>query len=149
MPGTISFPAKFKIMAHRIDKYELVELQISAGTTSTRFFFPDLPKLRSKNITAIEAFPQQAVPYTAANVEVITANGLQASFVTFYTDGRQDLWRIPMISLVRMQYASFPHVFQLNTFVPQSITWEKSYIETATALIPAVDSVYLLGVHYS
>lgn len=136
-------------MAQRIDKYELVELQVLAGSTSTRFFFPDLPKLRAKNITAIEAFPQQAVPYSASNIEVFTGNALQSSFVTFYTDGRQDLWRIPMISLVRMQSSSFPHVFQLNTFVPQSITWEKSYIETAAPLTPAVDSVYLLGVYYS
>lgn len=136
-------------MAHRIDKFELVELQVSAGATSTRFFFPDLPKLRAKNVTAIEAFPQQAVPYSAANVEVFNGNALQASFVTFYTDGRQDLWRIPLIALVRMQLTSTPHVFQLNTFVPQSITWEKSYIETATPLAPAVDSVFLLGVHYS
>jgi hypothetical protein len=137
-------------MVQRIDKYELVEVQIPSGSTATRFFFPDLPKLRGKKVTAINTWNSASNPLTPSGGVLIGPYDMKQSYVTFYTDGRQDLWRIPLLQLHIVSYASGYDIAVRDTAImePQTITWEKSYIEVGQA-IGGTPCSYMFGVYYS
>lgn len=138
-------------MAFFADKFELVELQVQATATASRYFFPDLPKLRAKMITAIESYTQGPFGmFAPSGNPIVTATILNNSYLVFYTNGTQDLWRIPYITVNRTQDSTgFPFVRNLFTMRPQSITWDKSYIELSQTPAFGQDSSFLLGVYYS
>lgn len=141
-------------MPLRASKYELVELLvqgIAGGNTQTKFNFPDLPKLRYVSTLAIETFGVDTMSVSPNNVAIATAAILEKSYLVLYSDERQDLYRIPLISLCRTQAttgASTPFVRQLFEFNAPKITWDKSYIELASAPANTTNFSYIFGVFY-
>jgi hypothetical protein len=136
-------------MAFFADKFEFVELQVQSGATATRYFFPDLPKLRAKMIHAVESYTAATLsPAPSGNV-VAPNTILDNSYIVFYTNGTQDLWRVPYFTLNRTQAGSDPFVRELWKLRPQSITWDKSYIELGQTPTFAANSSFCLGVYYS
>jgi hypothetical protein len=136
-------------MAFHIDKFEFVELQVTAGATATRYFFPDLPKLRAKMISGLETYTA-AVLSPAPSGNVVAPNTiLDNAYLTLYTNGTQDIWRIPYFTLNRTQAGSDPFVRSLSLFRPQQITWDKSYIELGQVPTFAANSSFCVGVYYS
>ncbi len=142
-------------MAYQVDKFELVELQVSQTSTATRYFFPDLPKLRAKMITSMETYFGTEIYFTPSGRVIVDQAYLLQSYLVFYTNGTQDLWRIPYITLNRTQgfdpntAVSTPFVHERPIFRPQSITWDKSYIELGNVPAFTADCSFLLGVYYS
>jgi hypothetical protein len=123
--------ALFKLfkMAFKAAKYELVELLVpgvaSTGQTQTQWSFPDLPKLRYTSLLAMETFGVDTQTASPNNVATPTAAILQKSYLVLYANERQDLYRIPLISLVRTQAttgASTPFVRALFEFQGQKVT---------------------------
>ena len=93
-------------MAFKAAKYELVELLVpgvAGGQTQTQWSFPDLPKLRYTSLLAMETFGVDTQTVSPNNVATPTAAILQKSYLVLYANERQDLYRIPLISLVRTQ----------------------------------------------
>lgn len=137
-------------MAYQVDKFELVELQVNAAATATRYFFPDLPKLRAKMMTGIETYFDSTITFAPSSNPLVISTILQTAFVVFYTNGTQDLWRIPWPSMNRTQnIANDPFVRDKFILRPQSITWDKSYIELSAIPAFGVNSSFLMGVYYS
>lgn len=143
-------------MAFKTLKYELVELLVpgvaGVGNTGTSFFFPDLPKLRYVNIQAIETFAVDSVPTSPNNVALPTTAILAKSYFVGYSNERQDLWRIPLISLNRTQAAgaaATPFVRSLFEFAPQQLTWDKSYVQLSSAPANVNNFSYVFGVYYN
>ena len=137
-------------MAYQVDKFELVELQVTSTATATRYFFPDLPKLRAKMMTSIETYFATEINFAPSGNVLVPPAILLNSFVVFYTNGTQDLWRIPWISLNRTQVGvATPFVHERQIFRPQSITWDKSYIELGATPAFGVNCSFLMGVYYS
>jgi hypothetical protein len=142
-------------MAFKALKYELVELLVpgvAGGNTGTQFNFPDLPKLRYVNVQAIETFGIDTITASPNNVAIATAAFLQKSYLVLYSNQRQDLWRIPLVSMVRTQAttaASTPFVRGLFELKDQQITWDKSYVAMASAPANTVNFSFIFGVYYS
>jgi hypothetical protein len=134
-------------MAFKSQKFELVEVIVPAGVTATRFNFPDLPKLRYTSLLAMESYFVDDITATPTGNTPITSAVAQTGFLVLYADERQDLYRIPLITLHRTQNtANDPFVRSLFEFVGQKITWDKSYIEFATAPTGQVSIPF--GVYY-
>lgn len=142
-------------MAFKAAKYELVELLVPGvsvtGQTQSQWSFPDLPKLRYTALMALETFAIDTLAVSPNNVALPTAAILQKSYLVLYSNERQDLFRIPLISLVRTQAttgASAPFVRSLPEFSGQKITWDKSYITIASAPANTANFSFCFGVYY-
>lgn len=121
-------------MAFKSQKFEFVEVIVPAGVTATRFNFPDLPKLRYTALMAMESYTASDITATPTGNTPISVADMQNGFLVLYADERQDLYRIPLITLHRVQNnANDPFVRSLFEFVGQKVTWDKSYVEFATA----------------
>lgn len=142
-------------MAYQVDKFELVELQVQSTSTATRYFFPDLPKLRAKMVTSIETFFGTEIYFSPSGRPLVDQPILLNSYLVFYTNGTQDLWRLPWMTLNRTQgfdpntAISTPFVHERPVFRPQSITWDKSYVELGTTPTFTTNCSFMLGVYYS
>jgi hypothetical protein len=154
MAGPIFEKVKIKTMAFKTAKYELVELLVpgvAGGQTQTQWSFPDLPKLRYTSLMAMETFGVDQMTVSPNNVAVSTAVILQKSYLVLYANERQDLYRIPLISLVRTQAttgASTPFVRALYEFNGQKVTWDKSFVQIASAPGNTSNYSYIFGVYY-
>jgi hypothetical protein len=142
-------------MAFKAAKYELVELLVpgvaTTGQTNTQWSFPDLPKLRYTSLLAMETFGVDTVTNSPNNVATPTAAILQKSYLVLYANERQDLYRIPLISLVRTQAttgASTPFVRALYEFQGQKVTWDKSFVTIANAPANTANFSFIFGVYY-
>lgn len=141
-------------MAFKAAKYELVELLVpgvAGGVTQTQFSFPDLPKLRYTSLLAIETFGVDQMTASPNNVAVATAAILQKSYLTLYANERQDLYRIPLISMVRAQAvtgATTPFTRALYEVNGAKVTWDKSFITTASAPANTTNFSFIFGVYY-
>ena len=142
-------------MAFKAAKYELVELLVPGvavtGQTQTQWSFPDLPKLRYTALMALETFAVDTVTVSPNNVALPSAAIMQKSYLVLYSNERQDLFRIPLISLIRTQAttgASAPFVRSLPEFSGQKITWDKSYVTIASAPANTTNISFCFGVYY-
>ena len=140
-------------MPFKSQKYELVELVLtgtSGGQTQTRWNFPDLPKLRYTALQAISLFTAGSLTASPLNNALVTTAIMQKSYLVLYANDRTDLYRIPLLELNRMQNsATDPFVRSLFEFNNQKVTWDKSYIEIASAPGNVSNLSFLLGVYYS
>jgi hypothetical protein len=140
-------------MAFKTQKYELVELVIpgtSGGQTGTRWNFPDLPKLRYTSLQAVETFNQNDIPTSPLLNTVVPNSVLQSAYIVFYLNERQDVYRVPLISLHRVQNSNAdPFVRSLFEFVGQKVTWDKTYIELSAQPGNTSNLSFIFGVYYS
>ena len=144
-------------MAFKTSKYELVELLItgvaSTGNTGTQFSFPDLPKLRYTNLQAMETFAVDTVTVSPNNVALPSAAIMQKSYLVLYANERQDIYRVPLVSMIRTQAttsASAPFVRALYEFAPGTqVTWDKCFIQLASAPANTTNISYVFGVYYN
>jgi len=136
-------------MPFRAQKFEFVEVIIPAGSTATRFNFPDLPKLRYTSLQAMESYSIDDISITPTQQTPISTAEMQTAFLVLYADERQDLYRIPLITLHRTQNsANSPFVRSLFEFVGQKVTWDKCYIEFGTAPAPVGQLSIPFAVYY-
>lgn len=142
-------------MAFKADKYELVELLVpgvaTTGNTGTQFFFPDLPKLRYVSTFAIESWAVDTLLVSPNNVALPSAAIMQKSYLVLYANEMQNLWRIPLISFIRTQAttsASAPFVRAMYELKGQKITWDKSYVQCASAPANTTNISFCFGVYY-
>lgn len=134
---------------HRIEKFEFVEIYVPSGSTATRWSFPDLPKLRYTALLAMEYYSVSAISAAPSGRSPISVANAQKAFLTLYADERQDIYRIPLYNMNRMQASTDPFIRALPLFKGQKITWDKSYVEFTTLTAPGSDQSICFGVHYA
>ena len=141
-------------MAFKAAKYELVELLVpgvGGGQTQTQWSFPDLPKLRYTSLLAMETWAIDTLEKSPNNVDTPTAAIMEKSYLVLYSNERQDLYRIPLISLMRQQAttgATAPFVRALFEFQGQKVTWDKSYVQIGSAPANTTNLSFCFGIHY-
>jgi hypothetical protein len=99
----------------------------------------------------MESFGVDTMTVSPNNVATATAAILQKSYLVLYANERQDLYRIPLVSLVRTQAttsASTPFVRGLFEFQGQKVTWDKSFIQIASAPANTANFSFIFGVYY-
>lgn len=140
-------------MAFKAIKYELVELVVpgvAGGQTGTRFAFPDLPKLRYTALQAITIFTAGTITTSPIGNPIFSTTVMKTAYLTLYANERQDLYRIPMLELNRIQNSAVdPFVRSLFEFNNPKVTWDKSYIELGAAPANTANTSFLFGVYYA
>jgi hypothetical protein len=134
---------------NRIEKFEFIEIYVPSGSTSTRWAFPDLPKLRYTALLAMEYYSVTAIPNAPSGRALISVANAQKAYLTLYADERQDIYRVPLYSMNRIQASTDPFVRALPLFKGQKITWDKSYVEFTTLTAPGADQSICFGVYYA
>ena len=142
-------------MAFKTQKYELVDVPVQSTNNGTRFQFPDLPKLRYTSLLAMELYT-----FNDFSASIVTGNQLDvysnitqySPFLTLYANERQDVYRVPLVNLHRIQNtAGEPFIRQLFEFSGQKIVWDKSFIECVVSpqsIIGNLTRSFLFGVYY-
>lgn len=144
-------------MSKKIIRHELVEITIPAGSTLTRFNFPDLPNLRN-----VLMFGYQVYTSNAVTNSIISGNGvlghipvLHNSYTTFVNyGGKEFLKQAPniMFSTLNENLNTSTNWTETDTkaFVGQRVNWPSSYLQfTAAPADPTVAKVFLCSVYYS
>ena len=140
-------------MAFKALKYEFVELQVqgtATGQTLTRFNFPDLPKLRYTALQGLSTYTPGTLTKSPTGNDLPTLAILQTAYLVLYSNERQDLYRIPLLEMNRIQNSSNdPFIRSLFEFNNQKVTWDKSYIELGTSPLNTTNFSFCLGVYYA
>lgn len=140
-------------MAFKSIKYELVELVVpgvATGQTGTRFTFPDLPKLRYTALQAITVFTPGTITTSPIGNPIFSVTVFKTAYLTLYANERQDLYRIPLLELNRVQNSAVdPFVRSLFEFNNPKVTWDKSYIELGSSPNNTANTSFLFGVYYA
>jgi hypothetical protein len=144
-------------MSKKIIRHELVEITIPAGSTLTRFNFPDLPNLRN-----VLLFGYQVYTVNAVTASIISGNAvlphtqvLHNSYSTFVNyGGKEFLKQAPniMFSSLNQNISTGTNWTEWDTkaFVGQRVNWPSSYLQFTTAPAdPTVTKVFLCSIYYS
>ena len=137
-------------MAFKAIKYEFVEIQVVSGSSAVRYSFPDLPKLRYTALQAITAYTVNSLTSCPSGNAVVNQTIMKTAYLVLYANERQDLYRIPLVELNRIQNASTdPFVRSLWETNNQKVTWDKSYVELSA--VPTFSSAqsFAFGVYYA
>ena len=72
----------------KIIKHELVEVQIPAGTTLTRFMFPDIANLRNTKILGLQIYENAQVPFSILSQKAVSTPAINnLAYVSFANYG--------------------------------------------------------------
>lgn len=141
----------------KTQRFQIVEIPVPDGSTSTKFNFPDLPQLTGRNGYPVKI--QSLVFYNSSSLStsplsgsnVVAPEDTQKSYLTLYQGDLQTIYNLPCVQLNMMQHAGESQVFQTYQSLFDNlinVSWTKSYISLPTA--PAnTNVVYVIGVHYS
>jgi hypothetical protein len=137
-------------MAFKASKFEFVEIQVASGATAVRYSFPDLPKLRYVALQAITAYTVNSLTSCPSGNAVVNMTIFKTAYLVLYANERQDLYRIPLVELNRIQNASSdPFVRSLWEGSNQKVTWDKSYVELSATPTFSAAASFAFGVYYA
>lgn len=144
-------------MSKKIIRHELVEINIPAGSSLTRYNFPDLPNLRQVLLFGFQVYTQEAV-----NNSIISGNAvlphnkvLHQSYTTFVNyGGKEFLKQAPniMFNTLNQNLNTGTNWTETDTkaFVGQRVNWPSSYLQfTTSPALPTTNQVFLCSVYYS
>jgi hypothetical protein len=136
-------------------RYEMIELVIPAGSTASRFNFPDIPQLRSDKtkdivVRAIESFSVLAIPVNYNGNPVASAAQLQESALTLYVEGEESIFRMPLVKLVNVYNSGATNFFtsEQNQYENLMVDWTKSYVTTPTPYNNEAQFAFIFGIVY-
>ena len=142
----------------KTQRFQIVEIPVPSGSTSTKFNFPDLPQLTGRNgypvkIQSLVFYNSDVMPISPlSGSNVVDSADVVKSFLTLYQGDLQTIYNLPCVQMQMLQQTGATGLvfqFQQNLFGDLiNISWTKSYISLPTAL--ATTNVnYVIGVHYS
>jgi hypothetical protein len=140
------------------ERYEMVETQIAANNTATRFPFNDQPQLRTDQtqdvvVQGLETYTVVDTTLSPNNVAVVSAAFLKQTYLVLYVNGEESIYRVPMLSLHTMNNLADPFN-NAETMAPAFdnllVDWTKSYFFTPTPYTGGLFATFsfLLGVTY-
>lgn len=139
----------------KIIKHELVEVQIPAGTTLTRFMFPDIANLRNTKILGLQIYENAQIPFSILSQKAVSTPAINnLAYVSFANyGGKYFLNKAParMFQSFAVNSASnTAYETDTKSFTMQMVNYPQSYVEVAqsVALLALVDTVFLFSVYY-
>ncbi len=140
----------------KIIRHELVEILIPAGSTLTRFQFPDIPNLRNSHIWGLQVYTRDEVTNSIISGALVCTptTVLHQSFITLVNyGGKEFMKQIPAIDFNTLSFDlnTSTNVFETNQklMVGQKVNYPKSYVEFSVAPAGAATLSYLVSVYYS
>lgn len=133
----------------QITNAEYVEVLIPTGNTKQSIFFPDLPNLRNRPITGIEAYAatEQATSNSGQTVQALS--DFPNASVTLYYDGGEYIV-VPILSLRRVGNNGANTAFfgDIPALAGQNIVWTKSYVSMNASVASFAAKSFVFNVYY-
>lgn len=140
----------------KIIRHELVEILIPAGSTLTRFQFPDIPNLRNSHIWGFQVYTRDEVTNSIISGASVCTHAvvLHQSFITLVNyGGKEFMKQIPAINFntISFDLNTSTNAFDTNNkgLIGQKVNYPKSYVEFSTAPAGGSTTSYLTSVYYS
>jgi len=140
----------------KIIRHELVEILIPAGSTLTRFQFPDIPNLRNSHIWGFQVYTRDEVTNSIISGASVCTHlvVLHQSFITLVNyGGKEFMKQIPAINFntISFDLNTSTNAFDTNNkgLIGQKVNYPKSYVEFSTAPAGGSTTSYLVSVYYS
>ena len=134
---------------NNLSRFEAVEIPVATGSTLTKFFFPDLPNLRSARIRMIDAYTPgtiTATPLTGSTP--VTVADMKKTVITLYVGDLQLVYNMPLLTFNNFANSAVdPYInvpININGLI---ISWTKSFVSVPTALATA-GVAYSFGIFY-
>jgi hypothetical protein len=133
----------------QITNAEYVEVLIPTGSTKQSIFFPDLPNLRNRPITGIEAYAATEQAVSNSGQTVVPLADFPNASVTLYYDGGEYIV-VPILSLRRVGNNSANTAFyaDIPNLAGQNIVWTKSYISMNASVASFAGKSFVFNVYY-
>lgn len=130
-----------------IDKYYMVEVQLTSVGANAVIPFKDIPQLREKmrdvKTIGITAYTAAQLATSPLGLTVIAAANVTGIVVTFVTDLKEEIYRMPLIDLVSGSNSGLIRIFR-----EKKINFPKSYITILTPGTLAVNQSVPFGIIY-
>jgi hypothetical protein len=144
-------------MSKKIIRHELVEITIPAGSTLTRYNFPDLPNLRNVLLFGFQVYTSNAVTNSIISGNAVLGHipVLHNSYTTFVNyGGKEFLKQAPniMFNSLDENLNTSTNWTETDTksFVGQRVNWPSSYLQFTTSPSSLTTNlVFLCSVYYS
>jgi len=146
-------------------RYDTISIPVQAGTTQTKFFFPDQPFLRTAKIHAIEYLDVVNLDINGNEILHLNYFPSQGFYFTGYYDNRESIYRLPLVEMVNQSLLpsaesaavgySGQTLHNVNGILAvggKVIEWPKSYVTTSGIINttgPLQDYVFTFGVYYT
>jgi len=133
----------------QITNAEYVEVLIPSGNTKQSIFFPDLPNLRNRPITGIEAYSYVEQSISNSGQQVQDLSSLPYASVTLYYDGGEYIV-VPILSLRRVGNNGANTAFfgDIPNLAGQNIVWTKSYVSMNGSVSSFANKSFVFNVYY-
>lgn len=130
----------------KFSKIELVEINVPAGTTQQKFYFPDNSVIRStpsKDVLtkALIFYPSQAVTKAPSGATNMSSVDLCKAYLVLYINNGE-FYKIPVVNHIATHSndataasaANYPYNFLLPELDNLNVNWPKSYVLFPEAL---------------
>lgn len=133
----------------QITNAEYVEVLIPNGNTKQNIFFPDLPNLRNRPITGIEAYSDKEQQVSNSGQNVVVLSTFPNASVTLYYDGGEYIV-VPILSLRRVGNNGSNTAFfgDIPNLAGQNIVWTKSYVSMNASVSSFANYSFVFNVYY-
>jgi hypothetical protein len=131
-----------------VKRYELVNINIPAASTTPEWYFPDLPNLTDAKIEKINAYYAPVISKSPANIALISIADVQSAYLVLVSNDKEEI-RIPLMDLVCLGQPGNILV-SVNGYLPihdKIIQWSKSYIKFVSSYAATAFTIQL-GVFY-
>jgi len=138
-------------LLRRLINTELIEIVVPAGTTKTKFQFPDQQNIRDAKLQGLQVFTRDMVPTSILSDEVVADFAFLSNiFVTLQAyNGENFVWQKPLITMINQEASGTMENYSPNAYTNQRVNWPKSYIELSSGIvIPPANSSILFEVNY-
>lgn len=147
-------------------RYDTISIPVQAGTTQTKFFFPDQPFLRNAKIHAMEYLDVTNKDINGNQILHLLYFPSQGFYFTGYYDGKESIYRLPLVEMVNQSFIpsaessavaySGQTLHNVNGILAvggKVIEWPKSYVTVSNIINspygPNQDYVFTFGVYYT
>ena len=143
-------------MAKQIIRHELVEINIPANSTLTRYQFPDIPNLRNSMIWGLQVYDVDQISNSPISQQALlpSIRVLNQSFITLVNyGGKEFLKQAPSLifNTISFNNTASTNLYEtdIESFVGQKVNYPKSYIEFISTPAGGTNLSYLVSVYYS
>jgi hypothetical protein len=143
-------------MAKQIIRHELVDINISANSSLTRYQFPDIPNLRNSMIWGLQIYNIDELAKSPISQQTLLSSNkvLNTSFVTLVNyGGKEFLKQAPSVLFNTLSFnnTASNNYFEsdIKSFVGQKVNYPKSFIEFTTSPSSSTNLSFLISIYYS
>lgn len=137
------------VSTNNILNYQFVSLQGNA--VQERYYFPDLPNLRSAKVYRIVAYTSEQFTNDINNVPLVNQATFGSSYITINSNGLEVIQKLDLNMFKTIATAdSYTNFNGSVDLFPMMIDFSKSYVQLSngTGVTPTPPFVYAFGIYY-